>query len=124
MPGEWTMYSINKYFGNRQRETIDQKLKRYRKRTSDSRIELVDRMDQLEDDLGRTLLLVHALAESCIAKGVLSREEIAQMGKKVDLADGVADGKLDPERVRPKKSKQAPPAATPEEHLRRLEEES
>jgi hypothetical protein len=124
MGSEWSAYSVSKYFGDRHRETIDQKLKRFRERTNDPRIELVDRVNQLEDDLGRMLLLIQALAESCIEKGVLSREEIAQMAENVDLVDGVADGKLDPQIIRPVRPDQAQPAASPEEHLRRLEEES
>ncbi|NQT40389.1 MAG: hypothetical protein HQ581_23045 [Planctomycetes bacterium] len=123
MGGAALMYSMSKYFGDRQRETIDRRLKRMRERAYDPRIQLVDRVNQLEDDLGRVLLLVQALAETCIAKGVLDRKEIAQMAKKVDLADGVADGKLDPQTVRPAQPKPPPPAATPEEHLRKLEEE-
>lgn len=122
MGGAALMYSMSKYFGDRQRETIDRRLKRMRERAYDPRIQLVDRVNQLEDDLGRVLLLVQALAETCIAKGVLDRKEIAQMAKQVDLADGVADGKLDPQTVRPARPKQPPAAATPEEHLRRLEE--
>jgi len=124
MPGEWSMYSISKYFGDRHLESLDQKLKRYRERAKDARIQLVDRVSQLEDDLGRALLLIRALAETCVAKGVLSREEIAEMAKRVDLADGVADGKLDPETIRPAQPTRPSTPVSPEEHLRRLEEES
>ncbi len=41
----------------------------------------------------------------------------------VDMADGVADGRLDPQTARPAQPKPLPLAATPEEHLRKLEEE-
>ncbi len=121
MAGEWTMYSISKYFGDRHREAIDRRLKRFRERANDPRIQLVDRVSQLEDDLGRALLLIQALAETCIEKGVLSREEIAEMAKKVDLADGVADGKLDPQTVRPDRPKDPPPTHTPEASFRKRE---
>jgi hypothetical protein len=123
MAGEWTMWSISKYFGDRHRELIDEKLARYRTRADDPRIVLVDRVDQLEGDLGRALLMLQALAETCVSKGVFSCQEIADMAKTIDALDGIADGKLDPQTMRPA----APPTAeavSPEEHLRRLEAES
>lgn len=123
MAGEWTMWSISKYFGDRHRELIDDKLARYRARADDPRIMLDDRVDQLEGDLGRALLLLQALAETCVAKGILSRQEIAEMAKTIDVSDGIADGKLDPQTMRPAPSPAAEPVS-PEEHLRRLEEDS
>ncbi len=117
----WTGYAMSKYFGDRYRETIDEKIERYRRRrANDPGIQLVDRVRQLEDDLGRALLFIQALAEACMAKGVLTQEEIARMVKKVDLVDGVEDGKLAPECVRPKRRRKRP--ASPEDHMRQLEE--
>src|SRR5690242_3557605 len=97
----WTSLSISKYFSARQGELLDDKLKRFRARTLDTRIQLVDRVNLLEDDLARTLLLLQALPETRLAKGVLSREELTTMAEQVDLTDGVADGKLDPQTIRP-----------------------
>lgn len=95
-----------------------------RSQAKDPRNELIDRIDQLEDDLGRTLLLVQTLAELCVAKGLLTREEIAKMADRVDRADGVKDGRLDPEMLRPKRTAEEERKAevSPEEHHRNLEE--
>lgn len=123
MAGEWTMYAISKYFGDRHRESIDTRIKRMRARTADARADVVDRVATLEDNLGRVLLLLSALSETCISKGVVTREELAAMAEQVDLDDGIADGKLDPTILRPEEDER-PSAVTPEEHLRRLEEES
>lgn len=120
MTGQWTLYAINKYFGDRHRESIDARIKRMRERT---RVDLVDDVRQLEADLGRALLLVQALSEACIEKGLFSREELAVIAERVDLDDGAADGRLDPATLRPP-TDERPPAASPEEHLRWLEEKA
>jgi len=49
MPGEWTMWSISKYFGDRYRETIDAKIQRYRARANDPRVQLGFGPNQLPD---------------------------------------------------------------------------
>ncbi len=54
------------------------------------------------------MLLIHTLAEACIAKGVFTREEIAQAAAEIDLLDGTADGKLDPAVVRPQEKRKPP----------------
>ena len=118
------MWGMSKYFGDRHRELIDEKIARYRASADDPRIKLVDRVNQLEDDLGRTLLLLVALADTCMAKGVLTKKDITEMAKKIDPADGVPDGKLDPEAVWPESASRSQPPVSPEEHFRRLEEES
>ena len=51
--------------------------------------------------MSRALLLLQSLAELSVAKGVVTREEIAAMAERVDMEDGVADGKLDPAVMRP-----------------------
>src|SRR5688572_21527763 len=66
-----------------------------------------DRARELEDDLGRVALLARALAEVCIRKGLMTEAEVGQVLKEVDLADGSADGKLDPSVLLPGESKLA-----------------
>jgi len=119
----WTSLAISKYFSTRHGELLDDKLKRFRSNTLDTRIQLVDRVNQLEDDLSRTLLLLQALTEACIAKGVLTREELAAMAEQVDLSDGVADGKLDLQTIRPPAVEGEVDETTTEEYLQKLEEE-
>jgi hypothetical protein len=124
MAGEWTFFTISKYFGQRHSELLDAKLKRFRAGSLSAKIHTEDRVAQLEDDLARTLLLVQALAETCIAKGVLTREELAAMAEQVDVSDGVADGKLDLQTIRPPVVDDPVIETTTEEYLHRLEEES
>jgi hypothetical protein len=123
MPGEWTMFSISKYFGTRHSEMLDAKLKRFRAGSLGSRIHTEDRVNQLEDDVSRALLLLQALTETCIAKGVLTRDELAAMAEQVDLSDGVADGKLDLQTIRPPVVEGPVIDTTTEEYLQKLEDE-
>jgi hypothetical protein len=62
---------------------------------------------ELEDDLGRVALLARALAEVCLQKGLMTREELGRMIEQVDMADGSLDGKLDPKVTLPGESKLA-----------------
>ena len=83
--------------------------------------DLRQRVDELEDDLGRATLIVHALAEACVRKGLLGREEIAAIVDEVDLLDGKADGKLDPAALRSPDEQRAKRPPSAERHLHDLE---
>lgn len=56
----------------------------------------IDRLQVLEENLARVLLLLHGLTETLIARGVLSRKELHQTLAELDLQDGRADGQLAP----------------------------
>ena len=58
-----------------------------RERDRDSRLEAV------EEDLGQAVLLVRALADLCLEKGVLDGGELLDLMERLDAADGEADGK-------------------------------
>lgn len=75
------------------------------------------RVLQLEEDLARVALLSRSLAELCLSKGVITKQELAEQLVATDLVDGALDFGLDPsltlpgeERLRndlPKRSKAA-----------------
>jgi len=75
------------------------------------------RVLQLEEDLARVALLSRTLAELCLSKGVISKQELAEQLVATDIVDGALDFGLDPsltlpgeERLRddlPKPSKRA-----------------
>jgi hypothetical protein len=69
----------------------------------------------LEADLGRVALLARALAELCLEKGLVSREELVRLLLSADMADGKRDGTLQGKVVMPGESKAADPdpAETP-----------
>jgi hypothetical protein len=58
-----------------------------------ARAELRRRVEQLEDDAARMALLTLSLAELCVAKGVITEDELAARMREIDLRDGVEDGK-------------------------------
>jgi len=65
------------------------------------------RVELLEEALARVAMLARALAETCLAKGVLTREELEQALLEADLSDGEQDGGLDPSVVLPGEDKPA-----------------
>jgi len=114
-------YFAHDYWQTSQIDRLDAKVRQIRLHESASRGRDMDRFEILEDDLARMALLVHALSEACVRKGVLTREEITAMIEEVDLADGQADGKLDPAVMRPEDQQRPRHPPTPREHLRELE---
>lgn len=54
---------------------------------------LRERVLELEDDLGRATLLLRALADTCVKKGLLSRAELQVVASRLDAEDGSVDGK-------------------------------
>lgn len=81
------------------------------------------RLDDVESDLGRTLLLAMAVNRTVVVKGVLSSSEITQAARQLDLSDGVEDGKLDPACLRDADSPGRSRPTEPEDFLRQLESE-
>jgi hypothetical protein len=117
----WTRYFLHDYFTAKELDRIDHNLRRLRSSRARSDSELRDRIDELEDDLARLTLLVHAMAETCVRKGLLSRKEISRMADELDLLDGCADGKLDPGALPGARRRERTGPVSPEEHLRNLE---
>jgi hypothetical protein len=67
----------------------------------------------LEDDLGRALLLIHALSEACLSKGLFTQAELHSFIEAIDVSDGTADGKLDPASQRPDDAEEPPVVIEP-----------
>ncbi len=95
--------AIRRLLTGNEGESFDARVTRLRDTRVGPLIPDPERMSQLEDDLARTHLLIHALVEACVDKGILTREQITRACTRLDLLDGVADGKLDPAVIRPKK---------------------
>jgi len=95
--------AIKRLLTSHDKARFEARLARMRESRTGPAIPDPERLEQLEDDLARTHLLIHALVEACLSKGVLTREQISEACARLDLLDGVADGKLDPAVLRPKK---------------------
>jgi hypothetical protein len=94
----WLGHLLAKYVGDRQAASTEKMIAKNRKIRARNPSELVNRVDELEDELARTRLLLYTLTELCVSKGVMTQKELQAMAKKVDLADGVQDGKLAPRK--------------------------
>ena len=95
-------------------------LKQSQRDANHSRARAADRVEALDENLSRALLLVHSLTEALVRKGLLTREEIAAVADQLDLLDGRADGKLAPGSIAgTTKSPERP--LTPQEFLGKLE---
>jgi hypothetical protein len=114
----WTRYLLHDYYTAKELDRIDDHMRRIRSSSTRSAGDARERIEELEDDLGRLTLLVHAMAEACVRKGVLSRDEIMAVADEIDLLDGTADGKL---AVRDPDQQRETGPQRPEEHLRQLE---
>jgi hypothetical protein len=106
----WTTNALRKYLTGGRQETFDQCLSRLRHGDGGPQISAAERIEQLEDDLARAVLLVHTLVEACVKNGVFTRREIVAVAQEIDLFDGVADGRLDPAAVRGRVTRPEAPA--------------
>ena len=59
------------------------------------------RLRQSEDDLGAMLLLAAGVRWALLEAGLLDRADLVEAIRRLDLLDGVADGKLNPAATRP-----------------------
>jgi hypothetical protein len=67
---------------------------------------LDDRIDLLEEGLGKVALLARSLAELLLKKGFITHKELEAQFSRTDLADGVKDRSLDANDVMPGEGKQ------------------
>jgi len=121
----WTRYLLHDFWTAEELNAIDRRFERTRRarmrssRTTDARI------SELEDDVARLTLVVKALSEAVVAQGAVSREDLSAWLERIDLLDGVADGKLDPDsrHAAPGETEapeeERPPAPTRRRHRRR-----
>jgi hypothetical protein len=90
----WTRYLFHDFWTATALNEMEDNLARHRFAVSRMRTNHKRREGDLEDEIGRLALMVHALTNACIKKGVLTKDEIAVMMHELDLQDGVQDGQL------------------------------
>ena len=69
-------------------------LKRSQSEAAHAHSRATESLESLEENLSRSLVLVHSLMEALVRKGLVTREEIAATAAQLDMLDGQADGKL------------------------------
>ncbi|MCH2123755.1 MAG: hypothetical protein MK165_03125 [Pirellulaceae bacterium] len=105
-------------------ERCEQEMRDLRRKSSRQRATLHDEIDEVNDDLARTVLLLHALVQACLRKGLLTREDITAVATELDLKDGVQDGKLNPQLARPPQERASDRPPSVEGHLHELEKQN
>ena len=83
---------------------------------------IMSAIDQLEVDVGRALLKLHAIVEVLESKGILTTEELAAKAGELDAMDGNSDGILHPSLFRTQEERDRTPS--PRAFLIQLEKES
>lgn len=53
-------------------------------------------LDQLETDIGRVILKVHAISDVLLEKGLVTTDELSAKAHDLDMLDGHSDGKIHP----------------------------
>jgi|GEM_PF-3874238 len=71
-----------------------------RRRARNSRIRLKRRVEQLEERQAYFALVMASILEALDEDGVITRERLRALMERVDLRDGTADGRFDPEAAR------------------------
>ena len=108
-------YQIKKNFASLRKQVTET-----RKDSADDVRNLLEAVDQLEIDIGRTLLKVHSLVDVLVEKGILSSEELAVKARELDMLDGQQNGILHPAIFRPDVEQQRTPSTRI--YLQRLEQ--
>ncbi len=128
MASLYVAHALSRYFAHEQLVLYEKGLDRRRKRQRQKKIHrksktaadaVETRVLQCEDDLASMLLLAAGVRRVLLDAGALGKADLAEAVRRMDLADGVADGKLDPAATRP--APQPPPST--EAFLRRLADE-
>ncbi len=61
-------------------------------------VEIDERFESIEQQLGFLTLMLEAIIRKTEEKGVVTRDELEQLMRSIDLEDGRADGRFNPER--------------------------
>jgi len=109
----WERYFLHDFFTARELNELEEKHALRSRFERQLRASTSARIAALENDLARVALLARALADVCIAKGVLTKEELMRQLLEADAADGKRDEKLAAKVVMPGESKPADPDPDP-----------
>ncbi len=96
---------------------IKKRFDRLKKQVRDARTDSVGDLrsvlaaiDQLEVDIGRTLLKLHAVSDVLVEKGLVTSEELAEKARELDSLDGQSDGILSPSLFRTEEEQKRAPS--------------
>ena len=95
----FSRYFLNGIFTGHELDRIDERLEQDQRAREEEQQEISEEIGQLRADFERLALLTRSLAELCLEKGVLSKDELKTRMLELDLADGQRSGRLDPRKT-------------------------
>ena len=93
--------SVIAWLANRGLQQSNERLRALHKAQVQKTVKQQDRVAELEAELARVSLLTFALADVCLAKGLLTQAELKERLGQLDLSDGATDGRLAPGHALP-----------------------
>lgn len=97
----WTRYLLHDFWTAREFNRIDDDERRRgraeraaRRRQEAELTAMAQRVAELEQDLGEATLLLRALAELCVEKGLVAPADLSAKVAALDALDGTVDGRL------------------------------
>jgi|JI6StandDraft_1071083.scaffolds.fasta_scaffold156284_3 hypothetical protein len=95
----FSRYFLNGIFTGQELDAIDERLEQEQLQREEETQGISEEIGELRADFERLALLTRSLAELCLEKGVLSKDELKQRMLELDLADGTQNGRLDPRKT-------------------------
>lgn len=84
-------FFLHDFFTAADLNAVDETLQAHETRSDD----ILRRVRDLERDLGICVLLSRGLADLCIERGILTKEQLSSRISDIDLLDGKLDGRVD-----------------------------
>ncbi len=103
---DWSKHFMHDYWQTSQIDKLNAAVDTLVKRERHTHSKTAERVDALEEELARAVLVIHTLLEVCVRKEVFSKEEFRQVVDEMDFLDGIMDGKLDPRALRKKEEEE------------------
>ena len=98
-------YFLHDFFTAHELNELERRTRSERAFQHRQRLSALKRAEAAEDELARVALLARSLAELCLAKGLITAEELRQRMLTVDAVDGKRDARLAPGLVEPGSTK-------------------
>ncbi|MCA9179272.1 MAG: hypothetical protein KDB14_32660 [Planctomycetales bacterium] len=92
----WSRYFLNDYFTAREFDEVDKRIRTQARARAAGNREMRERIEELEEENARLALLLRALTELSVRKGLFSQQELQAVTREVDLWDGSEDGRYGP----------------------------
>ena len=108
----WKYVFDNEYLQRADIESLKDANRRRRHRQTQSNARAGKRLEELEEDVEELTLLCRTLLTVLRESGTVDPAEIAETMRRIDLEDGVVDGKVS-DRQKPKPQARAPKSRRP-----------